>query len=286
LDYFVFRPFDRFVHNLRVLIHPTRAWKALKQAEESNRQLAALPRLGKSIGSASVDVFGNEQSFAILNGWNYAPRPVFQSYTAYSEILMQLNQNFYASTRAPDFILFRLAPIDHRLPALEDALLTPILLNGCDWVERESGFLLLKPTRSQFPKMKLLQEGLVGLGTNIDLRAYGETNLWLEIHATPTWAGKIRQLAYKSSELRLTASRGPTKSKATFRSPAPMMSGGFLASPLMLRNEDLLAFYQGGNLVRPDAYSVSCPQGHEFFWTDKVRFRIYQIEMSRPLLRK
>jgi len=283
LDYFVFRPYDRFVHNLRVLIHPTRALKALKQAEESSRQLAALPRLGKSIGSASVDVFGNEQSFAILNGWNYTPRPVFQSYAAYSETLLQLNQNFYASTRTPDFILCRLAPIDHRLPALEDALLMPILLNGCDWVGRESDFLLLKPNRSPLPKKKLLQEGLVALGTNIDLRAYGETNLWLEIHATPTWAGKIRQLVYKSSELRLTASRGPNKSKATFKSPAPMMSGGFLASPLILRNEDLLAFYQSRNLVRPDAYSVSCQQGHQLFWSDNVLFRIYQLEIGRSL---
>ena len=37
---------------------------------------------------------------------------------------------------------------------------------------------------------------------------------------------------------RLMVSRGASKTQATFRAPAPMLAAGFLASPLLLRNED------------------------------------------------
>ena len=282
LDYFIFRPYQQLVLNLRHMAHPVNSFREPAESEKSQERLAALPKFKAIIGSARADVFGNGQAYAILNNLNYQPRPVFQSYAAYSGKLMRLNEQFYSSSRAPDFILFNLAPIDHRFPPLEDSLLLRDLLSNCELVGREGRFLLLKLADFSIPRLKLLREDIVAPGTPIGLEKYGRANIWMEISLAPTIAGKIRQLSYKSSELRLTAWRGPSKTKATFHSPAPMMAAGFLASPLLLRNEDVLAFYQGRDLTRPKAYSVETIPEKECFWQQEVHFRIYQIESSFP----
>ncbi len=281
-DYFISRPYEQLVLNLRHLAHPMNSFGQQAESEKSLEPLAALPKLKAIIGSARADVFGNEPAYAILNNLSYQPRPVFQSYAAYSEKLMRLNEQFYSSSRAPDFILFNLSPIDHRFPPLEDSLLLRDLLSNCELVDREGRFLLLKLGDFSFPRLKLLREDVVAPGTPIGLEEYGKANIWMEISLAPTMAGEIRQLAYKSSELRLTAWRGPSKTKATFHSPAPMMAAGFLASPLLLRNEDVVAFYQGTDLTRPKAYSVETTPVEECFWQKKIHFRIYQIESSFP----
>jgi len=46
------------------------------------------------VGGASIDVLGFRQDAAILNGLNYTPHPVFQSYAAYTPGLQRLNTAF------------------------------------------------------------------------------------------------------------------------------------------------------------------------------------------------
>src|SRR5437867_11889722 len=80
-----------------------------------------LPTARNMLGASRLDVIGQDQSYGIFNHLNYRPRPVFQSYMAYNLPLMRLNEQFYLSPEAPDYVLFRLAPIDHKFPPLEDA---------------------------------------------------------------------------------------------------------------------------------------------------------------------
>ena len=52
---------------------------------------------------------------------NHRPRPVFQSYSAYSAALCNLNERFYASAAQPDKVLQRYRTIDNRFTRLDDA---------------------------------------------------------------------------------------------------------------------------------------------------------------------
>lgn len=64
------------------------------------------PNLRSRIGDAPVDVYPWEISFLIQNDLHWRPRPVFQSYTAYTPWLDERNRNFFASQDAPEFILW------------------------------------------------------------------------------------------------------------------------------------------------------------------------------------
>jgi hypothetical protein len=240
------------------------------------RRLTALPHLRENIGQSSVDVFGYDQIYAIFNELNFHPRPVFQSYLAYNAALMRLNDKFYLSRAAPEFVLFNLTPIDRRFPPLEDSFVLRDLLINYEPVDAEGAFLLLKSRSHEMPRLNLLREASVSLRQQIDLLEFGQTNLWMEIDAEPTLLGRVRELFYKPSKIRLKVFPGAADSG--FPAPAPMLSAGFLASPLVLRRQDLLKAYTGENVSRPEAYSVDPGPDGARFWKPTVRYRIYQIE--------
>jgi hypothetical protein len=81
----------------------------------------------------SVDVYPTEQAMVLAHGLQYRPRPVFQSYMAYTPALEAANAAALRGPAAPDWVLFHLRPIDGRLPALDDAASWPELLARYRW---------------------------------------------------------------------------------------------------------------------------------------------------------
>jgi hypothetical protein len=79
--------------------------------------------------------------------------------------------------------------------------------------------------------------------------------------------------------MRLAAWRQGAKGLlAQRRAPAAMLAAGFVASPLLLRNEDVLGLYDGNPIPRPAAYSVELLAGEDRFWQPGIRFRVHRIE--------
>jgi hypothetical protein len=56
-----------------------------------------------------------------------------------------------------------------------------------------------------------------------------------------------------------------------------MLAAGFVASPLLQRNEDILAYYSGNPASRPSGYSVELLPGEGHFWQSAARFRVFEI---------
>jgi hypothetical protein len=142
----------------------------------------------------------------------------------------------------------------------------------------EGGFLLLKARGAADPRLALLREGTVAPGERIDLSRLGGKNLWLEVELRPSLSGRLRELLYRPGTVRLAAWREPGQgSLGRGRAPAPMLAAGFVASPLLRGNGDVLDFFAGKPVARPAAYSVELLPGEERFWRRTVRFRLYEI---------
>jgi len=251
----------------------------MDQKEQVALRRAELPRLPERIGAAKVDVFGYNQSFALQNRLNYRPRPVFQSYAAYSPPLMRLNERFYLSpAAAPDYVLFRLSTAYSKFPPLEDALVLRLLLQNYELVEAAGPFLLLKFKSSTAPRLTLLREGTARPGDRIELKDFGGLDTWLEITLEPTLLGRIGQFVYKPSQVWLKVECDGLEARRTrFWAPARMLEAGFLASPLVLDNLDVLHLYTGKALARPSAYSVEAGVAGRFY-RSPFHYRNYQID--------
>jgi len=271
------RPVALLVENASALLHPAKYAQEMLEALKAGQTAARLDKLTAVIGRARVDVFGQEQAYALLNNLDYHPRPVFQSFFAYSRRLDELNDAFYHSKEAPEFVLFKLAPIDERFPPLEDAFVLRTLLANYRLVEREGSFLLFRRSGSSEARLKLVREGEVRPGDRIELENNGDENVWLEIDLRPGLLGRLRQFIYKPPEVRLCVWNGKESQRTQFRAPAPMLNAGFLASPLVLANADVVALCDKSPAARPSAYAVELAPGAEMFWPRTFRFRIYQI---------
>lgn len=57
-----------------------------------------------------------------------------------------------------------------------------------------------------------------------------------------------------------------------------MLAAGFVASPLLLDNQDVLDLYTSGQIIRPVGYSVELPPGTRADWQNAIPFRLFQIQ--------
>lgn len=245
------------------------------QKEKSQQQL---PRLRAIAGKATVDVFGFNQAVALNNELNYHPSPVFQSYIAYNRPLMELNEQFYLSTNAPEYVLFALQAIDSRFPPLENALVLRDLLANYELAGSEGNYLLLRRKGNEEPKLTLVKEGTVFAGEKIDLPAGGETNLWVEMDRKPTLLGRIQQFLYRPAQMAIVVSQAGDAQPTIFNAPAAMLSAGFLMNPLVLNNQDVSDLYASGK--RRTAASFVVDDAHDGIeaWKPQVKYRIYRVD--------
>ncbi len=268
--------FRRVLPNAFWLTHPG----ALRQEMERQQLAMALPGVRKLIGASSVDVFGNYQTFALMNGLNYCPRPVFQSYSAYNAPLGELNEDFYLSEHAPSYVLTTLKSIDGRFPPLEDGPLLRDLLINYDLRGAEEGFLLLKNVSHEKPKLRLISEGTVAFRQRIDLSCYGKSNLWLEVRVRPSLLGRAREFLYDLPLVRMRIwSATSTQAVQTYFAPTPMLSAGFLASPLLINDEDFLRLYANKPRARTLAFSIE--SSASWLWHSRIQFRIFGFDDRR-----
>ena len=107
--------------DLRVALQVNVKIRQLREALASQAQLYDLGDWKTIVGSNPLDVYGQAQSLAILNGFNYRPRPAFQSFESSTAYLMRRNYEYYL-TSPPSFVLYGNETIDGRYPAQDDSL--------------------------------------------------------------------------------------------------------------------------------------------------------------------
>jgi hypothetical protein len=79
-------------------------------------------RILNKIGNAPVDIFPWDSEYIIENKLNYKPRPIFQSFSAYTPFLQKANYDFYVKN-APEYLIYHYEAIDDRHPFNEE---TPV----------------------------------------------------------------------------------------------------------------------------------------------------------------
>lgn len=209
------------------------------EAERNNVQLR---KTQQTVGRATVDVLGFEQAVAIFNGFNYTPRPVFQGYSAYTPYLARLNEHFYASDHAPEFVLFKLQTLDGRLAAMDDPHALRLLVHRYRYLYSEQGFALWQRKPGAFDPAACapvpLREGTHAFGENIALSDLADRNLWVEIDYRFSLLGKIRRFLYRPVEVQLII-RDTDGHETAHRLPGPIGRTGFMLNPII---DDLLEF--------------------------------------------
>jgi hypothetical protein len=255
--------------------HGARIEGDLKQQLTQKKAQNALPRVKQEVGQASLDVLGYEQAAALLNDLNYTPRPIFQSYTAYTERLIEQNRKFYQSARAPAYAFVKYQTIDGRYPALDDAAVFRELLYHYSPLFTENGYSLWKRLpRSEEAEAVVVSEGTTTFGEEVMVPQSGI--IWIELQMQNSIRGKIANMLYKPPRLQMTVrpGNGPI---ARYRLVRAMASSGFIISPAILTTDDLIATAQGVNSPGTKSFMVWLPSRDRKFYQPAIRYRMIQL---------
>jgi hypothetical protein len=202
-----------------------KAYEGYLAAFRSNQPLGPLP--------GPVDTYPGNAAAILAQGLAYRPRPVMQSYQAYSPEFAELNAAFLRGPQAPESILFQLFPIDDHFPALDDGLSWPELLSRYDVRAVDWSGAILHRSRAPRPwRLVPLGSLPVLFGQVVPLPAVTNAVLWAKLDPTLTLVGRAASTLYKPPILWLTVwTQGGQQLR--FRLVPGLARGGFVLSPLV-----------------------------------------------------
>jgi hypothetical protein len=239
---------ERLTQNLGKMADLKRTRGDLEGAVSHWEREAKLEKTQSRVGDASLDVLGFEQAIALFNGFNYTPRPTFQSYSAYTPKLSALNAAYLAGEDAPDFLLLKLQTIDDRPLLADDSQLMALFPHLYTYELTEKDFHLFS-RRSDTPDVATLSPRLVrsldvALGDPVDLTEFGTDHVWVEIDLPFSWAGRARKFLYKPPLvfLRVTDLDGK---EIRYRVPRSLATAGFQINPLVTDFDSYLEAHGG-----------------------------------------
>ena len=255
-------------------------WENCFEALRTDPQIRRTPDLPVAraiIGKAPVDVINYTQWAALANNLNYRPRPVIQGYSVYTPYLQDLNLSFYRSEKRPQFLLFNMETIDNRFPALDDATLLPFILGNYKPVAKEGDFVVLRasPNITEYAKQTLIHEQTVTFGEPLNLPVCSNDLLIMQVEVKPTLIGRAIKFLFQAPVLTLnTKANGKTIS---YRFIPAMAERGFVVSPLLLTNNDVMHFYDGVTVNCAESISFSKPGYNLGQLSNTITVKLYKL---------
>ena len=241
----------------------------------------------------SSDIYSYGQTTLLANRLDWAPRPVFQSYSAYTPALLEKNAAHLAGDSAPQNILFTVQPIDGRLPSLDDGLSWPSLLTSYEPAALIGDMAVLhrrlEPTVSQILRDPPIASGAYEIGDDISFPATSRA-LWAKVDVKPTLLGKIVSAIYKLPQLEIEFHM-PDGGAQKFRYIAGMGETGFIVSPIVRNTSDFLALELSRrteyfNEDRPQSMSISVLGGRAASWLWNRRLSVQMFSLVIPTQRQ
>jgi hypothetical protein len=235
---------ERLSNTLTKLSDPAALLASYQAVLASEQAYYDMPMTRKIVGQASLDVIGYEQAIAIYNGFNYRPRPVLQSYSAYRPHLSHLNYAHYAGKRAPEYVLLKLHTIDRRLVTCDDAEVLSLLVHRYEFVHAEKGFQLWRRKPGPFSTASIapqpLKTSTLLIGQPFLAEEFSDRPLWVSIDVRPSLLGRLRGFLYKLPIviLRIENTQGMN---TEYRLPLPLGRTGFIINPVV---EDIMSYMQ------------------------------------------
>ncbi|HEV2522013.1 MAG TPA: hypothetical protein VGT24_06495 [Candidatus Acidoferrales bacterium] len=217
----------------------------------------------------------------------WAPRPIVQSFAAYTAELAQQNLMHLQSVHAPDNIIFRVDPIDGRFPSLEDGLSWPVLINDYSLVKLDSLAAYLRKRAAAERPAPVMRSDLYStrhvFGEEVSLPESKEP-LFGRLEITPTLLGRILGAFYKPPQLYLSV-RSRDGSVKRYRAISGMMKTDFLITPLVKSAEEFALLAAGGNQYltgnEVKSITISSDDRAGLFWNAAYSLRLRTLDLRK-----
>lgn len=203
-----------------------------------------------------TDVYSTGQSVLLAHGMEWSPRPVLQSYSAYTPYLARLDADHLVGPRAPRNLLVALEQIDGRLPAMDDGLSWPRLLSLYDLADfRERWAIMRRRPPSAAEEPRFGPPGLAGQhapGERVALPG-DQKALWATLTLEPSLTGRIVSAVFRTPPVHLVLHFADGRSER-HRFIPEVGRAGFLLTPAVMDARQLLGLTLPGSTVLNDRW--------------------------------
>jgi MFS family permease len=194
--------------------------------------------------SGPVDLYSCRQEYLLAYGMDYRPRPIIQSYSAYTPYLARMNADWLRSDQAATTLFFAVQVLDDKFSAMDDGLSWPELLTRYDipgLSDKFGNYLVL--SRSPRPRgyhLRPFPPATITLGLPFAPPNLTNGLVWAEIDIKKTLAGDLQSFLDKPSAL-MADLQLADGSRHRCRIVPGVASAGFLLSPYIQNNRSFLA---------------------------------------------
>lgn len=248
------------------------------QIHPNNNQMPASVK--SRIGNSTVDMYPWNAYMLLENKLNYRPRPVMQSYVAYTKYLEDQNFDYYNSDKAPEFVIYAYEPedIDQRYCFFDEPKMQLALLKNYTQVEafemNGSRFLVLQKKKDASPvKLELVKEYALLLGSPI----VPKDGIYYEVEMYKDLGTKIEGILKYSPLVRLEV-RNMENGKRDYKTSVPLLQSGFFGKVHVENTYDFEALLKNDTISKNKQvkFYMIKPSGEDF--KDKMRVREYKIK--------
>jgi hypothetical protein len=127
--------------------------------------------------------------------WN--PRPVFQSYSAYTSYLDNLNSRHFLDSNAPDFVLYAVKSIDGRYPLFDEPLTLRALICNYEVMWFDGDFMVLRRVADHCGPPTVIQTIESAFNRTITVPSNYNGCVFGQVHMQYNFIGTLGNLLYK-----------------------------------------------------------------------------------------
>lgn len=240
-------------------------------------RLNALPTL-----DGSADIYSYDQTKLLSTGASWSPRPILQSYSAYTPELARINAEHLQGERAPRHLLFKVQTIDKRLESLDDGASWPVI-RAYYALEAQAGEHLHLIRRdpaagraalvAAFPQQQPVVEAQVGDWVELPRSAAG---IYCQIQIQHTPLGRLATTLFKPSILEIELKMADD-SILRRRFVAGMGAAGFVLSPLIQTTDEFADWLRGSpgpDARKPKALRITGPGNLSMYWETRYALNL------------
>mgnify|MGYP003704135437 FL=1 len=144
------------------------------------------------------DIIGEDQYLLLaLNTQHWAPRPIMQGYSAYTDRLTRLNAAYLAGPGAPTWLVVSVRPIDGRFAMMDDPAIWPVLKSRYDSLETDDTHALLKLRGTPTPINESLIQSELNLSDWTPVPSFGSRDVYARLAVRESVSDRLLALAWK-----------------------------------------------------------------------------------------
>ncbi len=201
-------------------------------------------RVLDKIGSKTVDVFPWDSEYAIENKLNYKPRPVFQSFSVYTEALEQINYNYYTS-HPPEFLIYDYDTIDGRYAFNDESVVNLFILNNYAIIDsfksnERPRIVLQRKSNTTALQFKILLQDKFSLNDTLNTRDANFIKLDIQYNLI----GKTKALFGSPPHVQIAYMRDDGH-WFTFKTSTELLKAGLFTGGFVANDDDYIALLAG-----------------------------------------